>query len=307
MQPMITTRISLIRHSLITLGILMFANITFAGDAVIRPQKTETANSQASYNENFFARIASMIEESSRDSSIAILYRSETFSQMDSDTFGGVRNMLLRVPPSEIYAKASEWYKLNREEVDALRVLMGINISIAIHELGYPKETIDSLNNLVVHSKGIGEVELGMSIHEASDKLGIDVWSSPYQYGSQNCYSYALAYSKDDWVIRFIVEDEKIAKIDVFGNTIPTDNDIKIGDTASRVMDLYPGRYKLVGAHDPSMGIIIVPFTDNTGYEFTVDQNEYEEDSYIGKHTPDDKIINFSVGLMGAGTVEGCL
>ena len=307
MQPMITTRISLIRHSLITLGILMFASITFAGDAVIQSQKTETTSSQISYNENFFSRIALMMEQSNRDAAIAILYRSKTFSQMDPDTFEGFRSIFLRVPPNEIYAMASKSYKLNKEEVDALRILMGINISTTINELGYPREKIDTLNNLVVNSKGIGEVELGMSVHEASEILGIDVWSSPYQYWGFGCHSYALAYSNYDWVVRFIVEDEKITKIGVFSSTNPTDNDIKVGDSASRIMDLYPDKYEFGYAHDPSMGTIVVRLSESTGYEFTVNHAVIDESTHIGKHSPGDKIISFSVGLIGAGTGQGCL
>lgn len=289
------------------LCVLIFVSSAAAQNNISDPKKAEAITSSPSHDKKFYSLVGSVIKQSKRDSAIALLYGSKTFSQLKPDAFEDFRRLFLRVPPNKIYPIAKRRYKLRKEEVDALRTLMGINISTTIKDLGYSTDELESLNKFTLNGTGIGELKLGMSIHEASEKLGIDIWSSPYQYGSSDCRSYALGDTRNNWVIRFIVENEKIMKIDVFNSAIPTDTGIKVGDSASRIMELYPKSYDWGYAHEASMGTITVHLSNDTEYEFTVDHVVFDDKTHAWQRSPSDEIRSMSVGFTGTGTVEGCL
>ncbi len=159
--------------------------------------------------------------------------------------------------------------------------------------------------SLVVSEEGLGPIRLGMKLSTASDLLGIDIEQSAFHYGDASCSSYALGASQRDWELRFIVVGGKIGKIDVYTKDIRTSHGVGVGSSGAEVKAAYSEGLRILPAHDPSESTIQVKTDVGTVLEFTGQQaRRTPPDSGLDAPTT---VERYSVGLPGAGTVEGCL
>jgi tetratricopeptide (TPR) repeat protein len=92
--------------------------------------------------------------------------------------------------------------------------------------------------------KGIGPVQIGMTIEEASQASGISSWNLIYGGGREDICKYYKPQSNINDVL-FMVINGRIARIDVDNKRIQSIRGIKIGDTEKSVKSLYPGQIKI--------------------------------------------------------------
>jgi len=93
----------------------------------------------------------------------------------------------------------------------------------------------------------IGPVTIGMTVKEASEKSGINLKETePSDSGSEGCYYvYPIGKYGD---IGFMVEEEKISRIDITSRKIASVGGIRVGDTEAAVKKAFPGKVE-VQAH----------------------------------------------------------
>jgi hypothetical protein len=269
-------------------------------------EEFDIQNSDNHQDDSFSSIMLTILDNAKNEAAISILYNSEKLRGLTPVNISSLKLLFLRSPPDEVYSKAYKWHKLNKNEVDALRTLLSINVSFSISKFGFTKEQIEPISHLIVHSNGIGEIIFGMTIEEASKVLALDITSTPDQYGSDSCYSYAISKSysnSQDWMIRFITDNSKIVKIDVFSPSILLDNGIHIGNESSRVTQQYGDAVKFGNMHDPSYGSLLIK---KSKIEFVVNKT-FDKKTKAWIHSPNDKIIGYSISMPGVGTVEGCL
>lgn len=161
--------------------------------------------------------------------------------------------------------------------------------------------------SMTVNDHGLGALRLGSELAAASTLLGIDIEHESFHYGDEECSSYALGRSESEWDIRFIVEFGKIAKIDIFTESIATKEGVGVGNLMSEVTQMYAGRYSIVPAYEWPEKTIQVKLKTGAILEFTgprLNPGEWKGDP---SKQPKEVVRHFSIGKPGVGTVEGCL
>jgi hypothetical protein len=100
---------------------------------------------------------------------------------------------------------------------------------------------------------GIGPIRVGMTIGEAEAATGA--------FGAEaNGCTYA-AWPDAPPGVAVMVEDGRVARVDVESGTVPTGSGVRIGDTEARVLSMYEGRVT-VGPHKYTAGhyLTVRPF-----------------------------------------------
>lgn len=247
--------------------------------------------------------LQSIIKNAKTESAISIIINSQQLKNITQEKINFIIIKILHETPKNAYDYIGKPYGLSRKEISAIRELLGSNI--VRKKTGYTKEQLITLKKLKVHNDGVGNIKLGMSLDDASKILKIDIENTPLQYGDIGCHSYAIGISNNDWIIRFITENNKIGKIDIFVNELKLANGISVGSRSSLIRTIYKGKFHLGGAHDPSMGVITIPLKNDIYLAFRVNHTILHEG--IGEHSANDQVDSFSIGYKGVGSVEGCL
>lgn len=94
-----------------------------------------------------------------------------------------------------------------------------------------------STGETVVTHDGFGKIKIGMTVAQASQALGAEL-VAPHGKGEECYYVEPKQGFKG---VDFMVNEGKIARIDVANKEYATDKGAKIGDTEARIKSLYPG------------------------------------------------------------------
>ncbi|MGK7925301.1 MAG: hypothetical protein AB4290_08645, partial [Spirulina sp.] len=87
---------------------------------------------------------------------------------------------------------------------------------------------------------GLGGVDIGMTIAEASKKTGIQFNNESSGGEEYGCFYYQAR--KEPQGVDYMVTEGKISRIDIHTKQITTLSGAKIGDTEERIKALYPGK-----------------------------------------------------------------
>jgi len=161
--------------------------------------------------------------------------------------------------------------------------------------------------SLTVGERGLGPIVLGEDLSEASRLLGINIKTSAFHYGDEDCSSYALGLSEDDWDIRFITVGGKIGKIDIFIDEIRTNQGVGVGSTGAEIRQAYGGATRVLPAHDASESLLRVKTGSGTLLEFVGPRTRPIQQRSQSRIEMPEKIRYYSIGLPNIGTTEGCL
>ncbi|AFZ11161.1 hypothetical protein Cri9333_0161 [Crinalium epipsammum PCC 9333] len=126
---------------------------------------------------------------------------------------------------------------LNKSKL--LTIIIG---SIALFSLNIPANAAPKITNQSkVLINGIGSVQVGMTVAQASKAAGTKLVSS----GSiePQCSYYNLQNGTKD--IAFMVTNGRIARVDVLKGRISTASGARIGDTEARIKALYAGQIQV--------------------------------------------------------------
>ena len=134
-------------------------------------------------------------------------------------------------------------------------------------------EQIQPPNKLTL--TGLGGVEIGMTIKQASQKTGIQFVNESSGGEEGGCFYYKAAQEPQD--VYYMVTEGKIARIEVNTKNITTLSGAKVGDTEERIKALYPGKIEEEG-HEYVPGgkyLIFVPEdASNQNYRVLFETNE---------------------------------
>ena len=120
-----------------------------------------------------------------------------------------------------------------------LTLLIG---SVALFPLNIPASAHSKITNQSkVFINGIGSVQVGMTVAQASQAVGTKLVREGY--GNYQCSYYKLQNGTKD--IGFMVTNGRIARVDVSKGSISTASGARIGDTEARIKALYPGQIKV--------------------------------------------------------------
>jgi len=97
-------------------------------------------------------------------------------------------------------------------------------------------------NQSKVFINGIGSVQVGMTVAQASRAAGTRFVSEGYDSNPQCYYIEPQGSPKD---VAFMVSNGRIARVDIFKGSISTAKGAKIGDTEARIKSLYPGQIRV--------------------------------------------------------------
>ncbi|MEM9542644.1 MAG: GerMN domain-containing protein [Cyanobacteria bacterium P01_E01_bin.42] len=122
---------------------------------------------------------------------------------------------------------------------------------------------------------GLGGVEIGMTITEASQETGVQFVNQASGGEEHGCFYYKAATEPQD--VSYMVTEGKIARIEVNTKNITTLSGAKIGDTEERIRALYPGKIE-EEAHEYVPGgkyLFFVPEdASNQNYRVVFETNE---------------------------------
>ena len=125
---------------------------------------------------------------------------------------------------------------LNKSKL--LTIIIG---SIALFSLNIPAIAHSKITNQSkVFINGIGSVQVGMTVAQASKAAGTKLVTSGKE---PLCSYYTLQNGTKD--IAFMVTNGRIARVDVLKGRITTASGARIGDTETRIKALYPGQIKV--------------------------------------------------------------
>ncbi|MBP0016399.1 MAG: GerMN domain-containing protein [Cyanobacteria bacterium SBLK] len=134
-------------------------------------------------------------------------------------------------------------------------------------------EEVQPANKLTL--TGLGGVEIGMTITEASQETGIQFVNQSSGGEEHGCFYYKAAREPQD--VSYMVTEGKIARIEVNTKSITTLSGAKIGDTEERIKALYPGKIEEEG-HEYIPGgkyLLFVPEdASNQNYRVVFETNE---------------------------------
>lgn len=142
---------------------------------------------------------------------------------------------------------------------------------------------------------GIGPVDLGMTVAEASTAAGVQLVSLGSK-PSAVCSEYKPASGLNG--VRFMVAKGKIARIDIDSKAIATVSGAKIGDTESRTKSLYSGQLQ----------VSRLPNSTKGKYLTFVPKTERDKNLRLMFETDGQTVRRIRVGkLPEVGFIEGCL
>lgn len=93
---------------------------------------------------------------------------------------------------------------------------------------------------------GIGPVEVGMTVEEASRAAGVKITTNGVNPNPE-CVYYQPAGKLNG--ISFMVTDGRIARVDIQSQGITTISGAKVGDSEARIESLYPGQIEVTPHH----------------------------------------------------------
>lgn len=142
---------------------------------------------------------------------------------------------------------------------------------------------------------GIGPVDLGMTVAEASTAAGVQLVSLGAKPNAV-CSEYKPASGLNG--VRFMVAKGKIARIDIDSKAIATVSGVKIGDTESRAKSLYGGQLQVTRLPNSTKG----------KYLTFVPKSERDKNLRLMFETDGQSVRRIRVGkLPEVGFAEGCL
>ena len=96
-------------------------------------------------------------------------------------------------------------------------------------------KNVEPNGNYIVTFNSFGSVKIGMTIAQASQALGAElVRGKGYE---DACY---YVESQGLQGVRFMVTNQKIARVDISSSNYATDKGAKVGDTQDKIKSLYP-------------------------------------------------------------------
>lgn len=134
-------------------------------------------------------------------------------------------------------------------------VLFGLVLGLSVPGV-MARRPADRLRLLYLN--GFGPVRIGMTVNQASNALGIPLKPmTPHEAG---CY-YVSPGGQPDSDVAFMVIQDRVARVDVFGPTFQTVTGIHVGDTEERVKAAYQGYLKIEPHHYVNHGhyLIVTP------------------------------------------------
>lgn len=200
-------------------------------------------------------------------------------------------------------------YFLSKDEFDSLRIMLGEPVKVDDGLLKLTEEQLKMLRGLVIDQNGIGPLKLGMKIEEASVAIGIDITSTPFEYGDYNCHSYALALGEYDWVVRFITKEDKIGKIDIYDPAIEMSNSLSVGKPMKSVLSEFAGQYTIYPDREWPEKQIGIKMANGAVLVFSgplLEPHDIDNAPYPIDKIKED-IRRISIGIGNVGSIEGCL
>lgn len=161
--------------------------------------------------------------------------------------------------------------------------------------------------SLTLGERGLSPILLRGDLSEASRLLGINIKTSAFHYGDEDCSSYALGLSEYDWDIRFITVGGKIGKIDIFIDEIRTKEGVGVGSTGAEIRQAYGDATRVLPAHDASESLLRVKTRSGTLLEFVGPRAKPIQQRSQSQIEMPEKIRYYSIGLPNVGTTVGCL
>ena len=143
----------------------------------------------------------------------------------------------------------------------------------------------------VVSFDRFGSVKIGMTASQAAKVLGVRVTRDAGYEGGTCYYTSPKRRFKD---IAFMMDGQRIARIDINSKEYATDKGAKIGDTEAKIKRIYKGMYKIYQS------------------KYVDDAHDIEVEMKGGKYsiifeTDGKRVVSYRVGRTEqVGYVEGC-
>lgn len=160
---------------------------------------------------------------------------------------------------------------------------------------------------------GLGDVQVGMTLTQASENFVISFLDATYFYGDTDCASYAFGEGQqgEQWHVRFLVENNILERIDIYTPAIKSVDGFGVDTDMQEVTSYYEGRYSVKMGYDPSDRHIRVPTNVGVALEYTGHGTITIDEGHRARLHPDEVLVGpirrWSMGNLDAGTVEGCL
>ncbi len=153
-----------------------------------------------------------------------------------------------------------------------------------------PTLAFAGLSSNIISFSGIGSIKVGMSQAEAARIIGDELIEEPS--GTEGCYQ---VHPKNQPSIHFMIEDNRITRVETDDARYQTVSGIRVGDTEDKVKKVYKGKAKITVHH----------YVDQ-GHYFTIRSRDKKHALVI--ETDGKKVIYIRAGAIpSAEYVEGCL
>ncbi len=162
-------------------------------------------------------------------------------------------------------------------------------------------------DELEAHPGGLGPVELGMTVAEASEALGLDLGDDAIQYSDGACSSYALGASIYEWDLRFTARKNTIVRVDIFTDRIKTEAGVGNGSAASAIRAAYDSEFRVQPGRDKGESTMQMVTDAGAVMAFVGRRPGPAQGDASGPLAAPEKVRRYSVGLRGSGATEGCL
>ena len=151
--------------------------------------------------------------------------------------------------------------------------------------------TGETLQNWIAREDSVGPVRVGVTPAQLNSLLH-EKLKEESDAGSESCY---YLESKKHPNLRFMISDNRLARVDVIDRRVPTTNGIRVGDAEKHALEVY----------GPALKITPHQYIDDGHYLTLHPQNRKYG---IRFETENGKITMFYVGTFEAiQYVEGCL
>jgi hypothetical protein len=148
--------------------------------------------------------------------------------------------------------------------------------------------------------KGIGSIQVGMTVEEASQAAGVRLVKSNGSGRDEYLCSY-FELQEGPKGIRFMVTRNRIARVDISNERVTTIKGAKIGDTEDKIFSLYPGQIQ--ATRHPYQGRS--PY--NGKYLTFVPKDATDKNYRIIFETSKNRVERFRSGkLPEVEAIEGC-
>lgn len=162
-------------------------------------------------------------------------------------------------------------------------------------------------DKLKAHPGGLGPLELGMTVAEASEALGLDLAEDAIQYSDGACSSYALGASIYEWDLRFTARENRIVRVDIFTDRIKTEAGVGNGSAASAIRAAYDGEFRVQPGRDKGESKMQMATEAGAVMEFVGRRPGPAQGDASGTLAAPQRVRRYSVGLRDSGATEGCL